>query len=160
MEKPELYPIKGNTSHDGALTLTPERQARTGLGLPEDGYWSSMQATKSAIAHPKILYKDRLLTFDLYRFGGVYMVNIYCPKCLNSLRIEQTRKKVEWDADQGLFIEPFRCTWELSSTEGREGDRIIAGIGLCNWSVAIEPTQRIVDTAEGRIRIHGYAKDV
>lgn len=120
------------------------------------GMWSSLNLTRTALAHPKVVYKDKLLTFDLYESGGQLMVNLYCPKCEHSLRIEQKHKKIEWDEGTGLFIESFRCTWELDL---RGDERIAFGLNLCGWTVAVEPTNREMDTNEGRIRIHGIAKD-
>lgn len=145
-------------------SVRTEAQAQTnadpnlGLNLPGEGIWSSMHLTKSALAHPRVLWKDRLLTVDLYRAGGTYMINLYCPKCLNSLRIEEAHKKIAWSEEDGLSVEEFTCTWELSDTEGRADERIIAGLNLCRWTVGIDPVRKVLDTKEGRVRVHGIAK--
>lgn len=140
--KLDLYTIKGDIASDG---------------LPgKSGAWSSMNLTRSALAHPKIMYGDKLLTGDLYQVSDEYMLNLYCPRCEHSIRIELKRKKMEWNEETGLMVEPFGCPWEFDE---RNGERMQFGINLCRWRVGIEPTHRYIDTSEGRIRIHGVARD-
>lgn len=111
---------------------------------------SNIKMTNNAMAHPMVRYKDRILECDLYSMPdgngnhGHFMLNFYCPRCENSLRILSTRKAMSWDPNpnvQGggyLSVEAFKCTWELGRSEATRGDRIIAGLGLCNWQVGIE----------------------
>ena len=135
-----------------------EGQAQTGMALPEEGMWSSMNLTQTADAHPVVLWKDKILQGDLWDRGGQLMLLFYCPKCLHQIQITSARKKIEWDAQRGLFVEPFVCTWENADSEGRQDERIIAGINLCRWSVAIDPVVQYVVVDGVEMRVHGVAK--
>lgn len=147
-----------NSPQYDLVDVRTEGEAQTGIGLPEDGLWSSTRLIASADAHPVILWKDKILQADLWLRGENTYIILYCPKCLHMLRIESARKKIEWDAEKGLHVEPFGCTWELADSDGREGERIIGGLNLCRWTVGIEPVTRVVDVDGKRMRVHGVAK--
>ena len=100
------------------MSYEPPKDLYTIKGDMDRGVTMSTNVTRAAAAHPNILYGDRLLITDLYLTDGEAMLNVYCPRCLNSLQISSKRKAIEWDPDFGLFVEPFTCPWEL----GDRGD--------------------------------------
>lgn len=114
------------------------------MGTGQRGMMSSIDFTKTAFAHPEIRYKGRhgdfLLTGDLYKAGEHWMLQIYCPVCStpeapHMLTIKSERKKIEFDANKGVSVEPFGCTWELPELVGSRRE---FGAGLCRFRVAIE----------------------
>lgn len=103
------------------------------------GIQSSIDMTKSAIGHPLIRWRDRVIESDLYLTDGRFVLHIICPKCStpeapHALYVRQEQKDMDWRPETGeLSVEPFMCTWELP-----EGRRMEFGIGMCKWRVAIE----------------------
>lgn len=122
-----LYHIAGDVSDPSGVE--PEKF----------GAQSSIDMTKSAIGHPLIRWRDRIIEGDLYQIEGKLVLHVICPKCStpeapHALYIREERKGMEWNPETGeLSIEPFECTWELP-----EGRRMEFGLGLCRWRVAIE----------------------
>lgn len=123
-QKEEIYSIKGDMN-DG-----------------NSGVASHLNLTKTALARVPIRYKDRITEGDLYRMPGdgvgksELMLNLYCPKCANSLQIRSSRKQMDWDGEF-LSVEAFSCTWEAGRSDGTKNDRIEFGAGLCRWRVGI-----------------------
>lgn len=105
----------------------------------QHGIQSSIDMTKSAIGHPLIRWRDRVIESDLYLTDGRFVLHLICPKCSmpgapHALYVRQERKDMDWKPETGeLSVEPFECTWELP-----EGRRQEFGLGLCRWRVAIE----------------------
>lgn len=152
----ELYSIIDEESADGAAAGDVYRQGSfadpSGSGLM--GQASQMRLKEMALGHPLIRYKDLVLEADVYKDpeGGGLMVNIFCPRCRNSLRITSQRKQIEFTAalvrDRAtgrmlkrgtLSVSPFQCTWELGrGTDQTGADRMDFGMGLCRWTVAID----------------------
>lgn len=125
-QREELYHIAGDAPDPSGLT-------------DKRGMQASVQLNRSAIAHPLIRWRDRVIEGDLYEMDGQLVLHILCPRCstpeaLHALLIKAGQKAIEWDAERGLLsVERFECTWELP-----EGRRVEFGAGLCRWRVAIE----------------------
>jgi hypothetical protein len=103
------------------------------------GHESKLDFTKSALGHPLIRWRDKVIEADVYLDGEELVVHIICPKCStpdvpHGLHIRASQKGVEYDAKTNtLSVEPFTCSWELP-----EGRRQEFGIGMCKWRVAID----------------------
>lgn len=107
------------------------------------GIASTVNLTKTAKGHPKIRYKDFLITADVYELAGEPMkIHLICPRCRHALWIRADRKHIDYDVtadvDNGgrLSVEPFMCTWELDAEPGAR--RMEFGLSLCKWRVAID----------------------
>lgn len=91
-------------------------------------------------AKPYIRWKDKLLEGDLYITQDAgktsYELHIFCPRCLNMLRITSDRKDFYWDG-KCISISPFECTWELNADENA-GSQYNFGATLCKWKVGVE----------------------
>ncbi len=102
-------------------------------GDPEHGVASTMRLTRTALGHPQVRYKDRVMELDVYEIHGRLMVHLLCPRCANALKITDDRKQMEYDARANVIsIEAFRCTWELDPER-----RMEFGVGMCNLTIGI-----------------------
>lgn len=98
---------------------------------------STMCLTRTALGHPKVRYRDLVLTCDVYQMGDELMVHLYCPKCRHNLSIKSKNKNIYYDKDRELLsVEPFKCTWEMN--DELLGDHRAFGFSLCGWNVAID----------------------
>lgn len=103
------------------------------MGSHRIGQEISADLTKTALGHPKIRYRDRIIEADVYGIDGSLMIHLICPKCstpdtVHALKISSDQKQISYDPSDGrLSIEPFSCTWEAPD-----------GVGLCKWRVAID----------------------
>jgi hypothetical protein len=112
------------------------------MGTGAMGHASQVDLSRGALAHPMIRYKDFVLEVDVYAVpdSDEISVVLLCPRCRNALKVSSLRKRIEFERPsqrypQGvLSIEPLRCSWELES----DGRRMEFGLGMCNWSVAID----------------------
>jgi hypothetical protein len=84
-------------------------------GDPQSGITADVDLTKTALGHPRIRYRDRITTADVYEMGDELFVHMYCPRCANGLRITSKMKSIRFfknDRNGGdIDIEEFRCTW-------------------------------------------------
>lgn len=106
--------------------------------------------TAGALARPKLEYRGRYshgaqgythkeVHCEVYAADDVLMVHTLCVRCGKPQRITSDRKKISWDKERGLFIEPFECTWELDDVGGVGQDRRVNfGLSLCNTRVAYD----------------------
>lgn len=95
-----------------------------------------------AIDQVHLIYRGRVapppgmdhyeLECEVYEVDGVLSVHSVCPKCRHTQWIDGTNKKIEYDRERGLFIEPFTCPWELGE------DRREFGFGLCQLSLVFD----------------------
>lgn len=91
----------------------------------------------NAAAHAKVRYREFLLECDVYEAGGLITVVLFCPRCKQQLKIDSSRKAIEWDPVRGLLsVEPFQCTWELP--DEHLGQKREFGFSLCRWTAAID----------------------
>lgn len=95
-QKEELYFIKG------------DQPDPSGTGLR--GTSMGMDMTRTAIAHPMIRYRDRVVEADVYAVQDELSVHILCPKCEQGLKISNKKKRVELSGDK-LTTERIGCTW-------------------------------------------------
>lgn len=124
-----------------------------GTGLR--GAASTMRLDRTALGHPKIVYKDFLLEADIYALPDAPMyAHIICPLCRNALRITQDNKTFTYDPKVApkiaamlrncgvqdgpywggsLSVERFECTWESEPERRRD-----FGLAVCNWRVEID----------------------
>lgn len=70
-----------------------------------------------ALDHGKIevpvRYKDVLAVLDVYEMDDQLMVNLYCPRCANSLRIESKSKRIKFIREtRRISISKFGCTYD------------------------------------------------
>lgn len=109
----------------------------------------------NAVARPIVLWRDRILTIDLYALPNTPMYGIiYCPICAEiavaqgrevpSLKIDQSNKKIDFEPGVVPKIPGF-STDELVKYLGAESSEAIAGrISIepfgCTWEA--EPTLR------------------
>jgi hypothetical protein len=135
-------------------------------GDAQRGVTSGVNFTGVA-AKPVVLYRDKLLTLDVYALPGQPMyVILYCPLCEvnrppdapqnQSLRISEDNKKIDFDPMATPKIPGF-TSQELAQYLGREEvrGRISIepfrctweeksdlrrgfGLGVCTWNVVIE----------------------
>ena len=91
----------------------------------------------------EVVYKDFLLTVDVYRHEGApIQVHLICPRCRHASRITGDRKAIDFDPTRNtqagglLSIEPFECTWELTDDKHTPG-LIGGGINLCKLRLGI-----------------------
>lgn len=76
---------------------------------------------------------EKRVTCEVYeKEDGTLLVSTLCVRCSQGLSISSERKRIDFDRERGLFIEPFECTWEF------DGDRRIAGLSLCRARVAYD----------------------
>lgn len=101
----------------------------------EEGAISDTLLTRTAMARPKIMYKDLEMTVEVYGISGQLLINMLCPKCGQSLSIPQAKKHIVWDKDKGLFTDPCQCTWEVQM---RAGERMEFGLNLCRFAFAFD----------------------
>jgi hypothetical protein len=152
-DREELVPLQGDPNDVHASDVYQQAQQLDPSGSGRLGMASQMNLQKTALGHPLIRYRDVVIEADVYADGaGGLIVNIYCPRCRHSLSIPSTRKAIEFEPQATLdkatgqiqkrgkiSVEPFRCTWELGrGTDATAGDRMNFGVGLCNWTVAID----------------------
>jgi hypothetical protein len=91
----------------------------------------------NAAAKARVRYKDLLLECDVYTAGDSTTVVLFCPRCKQQLRVDSSRKSIEWDPAKGLLsIEPFQCTWELP--DEHLGAKRDFGFSLCRLTIAID----------------------
>ncbi len=124
-----------------------------GTGLR--GRASTLRLDRTAMGHPKIVYKDFLLEGDVYALPDApKYLHLICPLCRRALRITQDNKTIDYDpalapkivpqlrncgVDDGpywggaLSVERFECTWETDPEIRRQ-----FGLAMCNWRVEIE----------------------
>jgi hypothetical protein len=85
-------------------------------GDMQQGVSSEVDLTKTALGHPRIRYRDRITTADIYGMGDELFLHMYCPRCANALRITNKMKTITFtrnDRNGGdIDIEEFRCTWD------------------------------------------------
>jgi hypothetical protein len=82
-------------------------------------------------AHP---FAELVIVCEIYKApDGMLSVHSICPKCHKGVMVKGDQKRIDYDPDRGLFVEPFGCTWEL------EGDRAMQfGLGLCKFRCAYD----------------------
>ncbi len=108
MKQNELVEVRGD-----ATLPTGERGKASGLNL-----------ANTATAKPIVLYRDKLLTLDVYSLPGQPMyIILYCPLCdLNrprkekqkqSLRISEDNKKIDFDPKALPNIPGFSSPQEI-----------------------------------------------
>ncbi len=118
---------------------------------------TSLTAAKREVV---VVYKDLLLTVDIYVLGAVMTAYLYCPRCHKALAIPGDRKAIAYEpqsanpmrseilasrrpelvhlADHGrLSIETFECTWEIDGAPHVAG-RHHTGASLCRMRMAID----------------------
>ena len=66
--------------------------------------------TKTAIAHPMIRWRSRVLEADVYAIDGQLLVHLICPKCKGGLHIRQAAKRMTLNGNQ-LSTERIACTF-------------------------------------------------
>ncbi len=126
-DKEELFTIKEDVTGPGV------HQGEIVSGAKMSTY----DVTKTAIGHPLIRWKDFVLEADVYKVGENLAVNIFCPRCRNSLWIKSENKQMEYDpVTNTLSVEPFMCTWEIQ--EEILGNSRQFGMSLCRWNVGID----------------------
>lgn len=125
--KEEIYTIKEDVSMPGVHK-----------GQTVSGVSSSLNFTKTALGHPKVRYKDRIMEMDVYRSGeGGYLIHSYCPSCQNAVSIKSENKKIDYDPiTNNLNIEAFECPWEKS--DELLGSSRKFGFSLCRLKIAID----------------------
>lgn len=123
----------------------------------EDGMSSTLDLSKNYDAKLYIQYKDQMLVGELYRNPeGGFFVNLICPRCLHNLKISTDRKEMAYEPGVGIYIAPFRCTWELGE---RNDERIAFGLSLCGWTVGVAACWRDLETSSGKVTLTGIARD-
>ena len=128
----------------------------TGLIGVSAGYNFERAAKKIALHYKSKRLGERFLTADLYDLESPRYLLIYCPSCLNTLRISEANKKFEWEPEGKpsfsgyreedllaglelssfgglLSVESFGCSWEIEP-----GLRRSFGFAICPWRVAID----------------------
>jgi hypothetical protein len=134
MSRPVIDPEKESLYHIAGGVSDP-----SGIEPDLHGYQSSIQLNRSALAHPLIRWRDRVIEADLYEMNGLLVLHIICPRCStpevpHALWVRQGQKDMLWRPEiNELSVAVFECTWELP-----EGRRQEFGLGLCRWRVAIE----------------------
>lgn len=135
MSQPKVFdPTKESLYHIAGSVPDPSAMEPEKLGMQ-----SSLDMTKSALAHPLIRWRDRVVEADLYLIDDRLVLHLICPKCStaevpHALYIREEQKAIDWRPETGeLSVERFECTWELP-----EGRRMEFGIGMCRWRVAID----------------------
>jgi hypothetical protein len=110
-------------------TMTKMNDMTHIAGDVDHGIEITHDLTQSAKAKVKLRYQELVITCEIYEVGGELSVHTLCPRCHNALWISGRNKKIDYDPERGLFVEPFTCAWELPDDErsGRE-----FGLGLCN----------------------------
>lgn len=114
------------------------------------GASSTMRLVRTAICHPLIRYRgqygDVVLEADVYKEPGAekIWVNLLCPRCRHSLKIDQDNKKIHLELGPEvpptqrrrgtISIEPFQCPWELDD----EAQRMEFAVGLCQCKLGID----------------------
>jgi len=77
-------------------------------------------------------YPQKELTCEVNVIGESIRITTMCVRCHQAQSITNERKKISFDPQRGLFIEPFECTWELpGSHKGFSGN-------LCRTRVAYD----------------------
>lgn len=116
---------------DRGVPTDPRRGMSSEMVNNETGATPQAQLSyRGRYAHP---FPEKRLTCEIYAAeDGSLMVSTICVRCGHGLSITSQRKKIEWEPERGLFIEPFECTWEL------DGERRIAGLSLCRARVAYD----------------------
>jgi hypothetical protein len=108
------------------------------------------QAKKISIE--QVYYKGRfgefVLEVDVFPHEKGVMAHIYCPVCStaekpHNLQITPDKKKIEWDKDRGLSVEPFACSWEMPTAGAHQkasgqSNIIVKADTMCRWKVVIE----------------------
>lgn len=126
-------PTEGMGAHHGSSFLAGDRGAVTDTLL-----------TRTAFARPTIYYKgvavppslDGLeLTVEVYKVGPYMSVHLICPRCGHMNNVAAPRKRVEYSEEKGLYVERFRCTWELNNQE-KMAEHF--GMNLCHFTCAID----------------------
>lgn len=115
--KEDLYHVAGDVDH-GVTTTADVTSGAVKVPLRYNGKWG-----------------DYVCTVDVYVAGEEVAIVMICPRCHHSIKIPSNRKKIEWDPDKGLFVEPSQCTWEMDE---RDGERIEFGLNLCRFTFAID----------------------
>jgi hypothetical protein len=127
------------------MSIDPQREELFDIsGDLDTGVAATADLTKTAIGKPKVRYKGRhgdfVLTVDVYRMpDGQLLLHLLCPNCAahgadkHALHVRQAAKQMDYNAQDGLSVEAFGCTWELPGEEGRQ-----FGLAMCRWRVAID----------------------
>ena len=71
---------------------------------------------------------------EIYEVDGLMSVHTVCPKCRHATMISAQVAKMSYDKNRGLFVDKFKCPWEM----GGEDDRTEFGIGNCNLVLAYD----------------------
>jgi hypothetical protein len=152
-EREELVPLKGDPSEVHASDVYSQGRHYDPGGSGMVGMASQMNLQRTALGHPLIRYRDVVIEADVYAApDGGLIVNLYCPRCRNSLTVPSGRKAIDFEPQTvrdkatgqlvkrgKISIETFRCTWELGrGTDATAADRMQFGTGLCNWTVAVD----------------------
>jgi len=130
-------------------------------GTGPSGRATTYQLNRTAVAHPRIWYRDRVITADVYKHAGEpMMVHLICPRCRHALRITSDRKDISLDltvppprslladlppaeregaiASGRIDVSAFECPWELPDAGEHEPGLVTGGMTLCRWKVGIE----------------------
>lgn len=130
-------------SKPSAVPFDPKTEEVVHLaGDMDHGLAATVKLDKSK-TEVSVRYRDFLMTCDLYRIEGAPMrLLLICPRCRNTLTITADKKQMAYESSRlpqfggELSVEAFRCTWESDSS--KDGRRMEFGLGLCNWTVAID----------------------
>ena len=142
-----------NSIRKEAFQIAGDQLDPAGTGLR--GKTAGYNLGANVAARPIVLWRDRLLTVDLYSMPGAPMYAIiYCPICADaavsqgrevpSLKIDQRNKKIEFEPGVPPKIPGF-STSELVKYLGAQSAEDIAGrLSIetfgCSWEA--EPTLR------------------
>lgn len=145
-----------STPHQNPFN-TPSVLGTDGLPAPGTALMSGNLA-KTYVGQEVLAYTGRHLppnlkqleiTCEIYAIGDgteeQLMIHSACPKCHHAITIKSTEKKVSWERGMRgkdgvarggkLFVEPFRCTWEMTHDPN---DRSDFGVGLCRYRCAYD----------------------
>lgn len=151
--KEEMIPLKGDGSaapyQPGIVSQTTAMRDPTGY-TGAVGASSGANLSKSKDCTVVVRYHDVLLEVDVYAFpDSPLRLNLFCPKCGNSLTVESDKKQLSFEkhAPQKmgdfmncgkLNVEPFMCTWERPDAGAHRPGLVAApGETLCKWKVGI-----------------------
>ena len=146
---------------------------------PSRGHASGTDMTNSAFRKPVILWRDRLLTMDLYAIPGSPMyINTFCPLCemrygkeLNhSLTIKQEAKPFQLEADAmphavskktGMSFEEMRRYLNLPTIHHLQGVITFDDPIKCTWEEEPELRRAHFAGCQWRVVIeNNIARDV
>lgn len=132
--KKEIYQITGDAPDPASTSLR--------------GVSSGFNFVNTATAHPVVLYRDRLLTLDVYSLPDQPLkVMLYCPRCearrkpgapmVQSLTISQENKAIHFDPNTlpripGFTHGELAKYLGLSSIDGLRGQISVEAF-RCTW---------------------------